>query len=361
MPASGNHTTSFLAGGPQDGPLMIFCHGWPAIGKTWLPQLGAFSKLGFRVVAPDMPGYGRSIVSNKPEHYSLENVNSIMGALLTHLDRDSAIWIGHDWGAVAVWSFAAHYPEKVSAVVCLARPYHTLEYGLEEVLKTVNRVIYPIDQFPYAQYDYQVYFQTNLSEASAWFEQDVEGVIRAIYAKGNPTEVGKPGLTANVNKAGGWFGGAPAPPPQLRQIPADRLCVDEKLLEEIVQAMKRQGSLVQTLVNRKYSMEKAKDGGYLSMPVLFVGANWDPISDVMVSDIAKAQKEYCKNLREVYLDAGHWVGLEKPDEVNVAIAGYRLILLLASSAFTSAFGIISSAYLVRASFRSTINELTRSR
>lgn len=103
----GNHTTSFLAGGPQDGPLMIFCHGWPAIGKTWLPQLEAFAELGFRVVAPDMPGYGRSTVSNKPEDYSLESVNSIMGALLAHLNRDSAIWIGHDWGAVAVWSFAA--------------------------------------------------------------------------------------------------------------------------------------------------------------------------------------------------------------------------------------------------------------
>lgn len=213
----------------------------------------------------------------------------------------------------------------VSAVVCLARPYHTLEYGLEEVLKTVNRDIYPIDQFPYAQYDYQVYFQTHLAEASAWFEKDVEGVIRAIYVKGNPTEVGKPGLTANVTKAGGWFGGAPAPPPQLRQISADRLCINEDMLEEVVEAMKKTGFLgadcwyANHEANRKYSREKAKYGGYLNMPVLFVGANWDPISDVTVSDIAKAQKEYCKNLKEVYLDAGHWVGLEKPGEVNAAI------------------------------------------
>jgi soluble epoxide hydrolase/lipid-phosphate phosphatase len=48
--------TFFLAAGPEDGPLVIFCHGWPAIAKTWKTQLEAFALLGFRAVAPDMPG-----------------------------------------------------------------------------------------------------------------------------------------------------------------------------------------------------------------------------------------------------------------------------------------------------------------
>ena len=46
----------YYAAGPANGPLLIFLHGWPAIGKLWKLQLDAFSAMGFRVIAPDMPG-----------------------------------------------------------------------------------------------------------------------------------------------------------------------------------------------------------------------------------------------------------------------------------------------------------------
>lgn len=46
----------YNAAGPANGPLLIFVHGWPAIGKLWKPQIDAFSAMGFRVIAPDMPG-----------------------------------------------------------------------------------------------------------------------------------------------------------------------------------------------------------------------------------------------------------------------------------------------------------------
>lgn len=52
----GKKTTFYLAAGPHEGPLLIFVHGWPTIGKIWKSQLVAFASLGFRAVAPDMPG-----------------------------------------------------------------------------------------------------------------------------------------------------------------------------------------------------------------------------------------------------------------------------------------------------------------
>ena len=52
----GDRTTFYLAAGPAKGPLLIFIHGWPAIGFNWKSQLTTFASLGFRVVAPDMPG-----------------------------------------------------------------------------------------------------------------------------------------------------------------------------------------------------------------------------------------------------------------------------------------------------------------
>jgi soluble epoxide hydrolase/lipid-phosphate phosphatase len=58
----------YHASGPSDGPLLIFVHGWPAIGKLWKPQMDAFSSMGFRCVAPDMPGmwadHSKMLLSN---------------------------------------------------------------------------------------------------------------------------------------------------------------------------------------------------------------------------------------------------------------------------------------------------------
>jgi soluble epoxide hydrolase / lipid-phosphate phosphatase len=48
--------TACLTAGPPAGPLMILCHGWPAIARTWKAQIETFAGLGYRVVAPDMPG-----------------------------------------------------------------------------------------------------------------------------------------------------------------------------------------------------------------------------------------------------------------------------------------------------------------
>ena len=142
----------YLSAGPPSGPLLIFIHGWPALAETWKPQLLAFADLGFRTVAPDTRGYGRSVVSKDRADYALERHVADMLALLAHLDRDQAVWIGHDWGAGLVWSFAAHHPEACAGVVNMCVPYRTIEFGLEALVATVNRERYPVDKYPNGQW-----------------------------------------------------------------------------------------------------------------------------------------------------------------------------------------------------------------
>jgi len=50
---TGSHTTFYLAAGPEDGPPIIFVHGWPELSHSWRHQLPALGALGFRAVAPD--------------------------------------------------------------------------------------------------------------------------------------------------------------------------------------------------------------------------------------------------------------------------------------------------------------------
>jgi len=52
------HTTFYLACGPEDGPLIVFVHGWPELSLSWRHQLPCFASLGFRAVAPDMRATG---------------------------------------------------------------------------------------------------------------------------------------------------------------------------------------------------------------------------------------------------------------------------------------------------------------
>ena len=61
------HETFYLAEGPEDGPLVIFCHGWQLLSLSWRHRLSCLASLGFRAVAPDMRGYGRSTVDERQE------------------------------------------------------------------------------------------------------------------------------------------------------------------------------------------------------------------------------------------------------------------------------------------------------
>src|SRR5271168_1647499 len=67
------HTTFYLACGAVDATPLIFVHGWPELSISWRHQLPIFAALGFRCVAPDMRGYGRSGIYPRHEDYALEH------------------------------------------------------------------------------------------------------------------------------------------------------------------------------------------------------------------------------------------------------------------------------------------------
>jgi len=77
--------------GAADAPLIIFVHGWPELSITWRHQLPVFAALGFRAIAPDMRGYGRSTVYSRHEDYAVQHAVSDMLALSQSLGRESAL------------------------------------------------------------------------------------------------------------------------------------------------------------------------------------------------------------------------------------------------------------------------------
>ncbi|KAG0649606.1 Bifunctional epoxide hydrolase 2 [Hyphodiscus hymeniophilus] len=319
----------YLSAGPKNGPLMIFVHGWPGIAETWKPQISAFAALGFRIVAPDMRGYGRSTVTRESHDYRLERLVADMLALLASLQKKEAVWVGHDWGALVVWSLAAHFPEVCTGIVNMCVPYHTLEYGLDALLATVDREIYPADKFPNGQWDYQAYYETDSAEANKVFEADIANTIKVLYRRGDPASYGKPALTSAIIHSGGWFGGKSSAP-EMGDL--SRSVLDESTFNTLSDHLKRMGFFGPTsyylnhAANKEYS-ERSLNGGVLDIPTLFIEAKFDGVCETSMSTLSDSMRRYCRDLTQVSIEAGHWVALERPQETNAAIARWLMTTL----------------------------------
>ena len=320
------HTTGYLVCGAEAAPLLVFCHGWPELSLSWRHQLPVFAALGFRCIAPDMRGYGRSSTYTRHEDFALENIVADMVELLASLGRDKAVWIGHDWGSPVVWNVAAHHPEKVVGVASLCVPYIP-GFTLDERLPLIDRSIYPEAEYPVGQWDYQYFYAENFEKAHTDFEANIRNVVKALFRKGDPTAVGKPARTAAVRKAGGWFGGGACP-----DVPRDPDVITEADLETYTAALTRHGFFgpdswyMNHQANGAYA-RMAKNGGKLSMPVLFLHGAYDTICETMTSRLPEPMRRDCADLTEVVVKSGHWMAQEKPVEVNAAIAKWLAMKL----------------------------------
>jgi pimeloyl-ACP methyl ester carboxylesterase len=317
---SAAHTTSYLRAGPANGPVVVFVHGWPELSRSWRHQLPVFGGLGFRAVAPDLAGYGRSTTYDRVEAYAQEAVVADMIGLLDHLDAESAIWVGHDWGSPVVWNVASHHPDRCRAVASLCVPYHTLERGLDAVLGLVDRRVYPADRYPAGQWDYQLYYEEHFDRATEVMDASPANMVKALFRKGNPAGQGKPAVTASIRSAGGWFGGADEAP----DVPADHDVVSDDDLRAYAEALERNGFFgpnayyMNHQANATYAA-RAHNGGELDLPVLFLAARYDDVCEATTSRLAEPMHAHCRDLTVKTLDCGHWMAQEKPREVNAAL------------------------------------------
>ena len=106
-----------------EGPLIILCHGFPECWYSWRHQLRALAKAGFRAVAPDLRGYGRSDRPEEVEKYTvLHDIGDIVG-LVDALGAEQAVIAGHDVRAAMAWQAALLRPDRFRGVIALGPPF----------------------------------------------------------------------------------------------------------------------------------------------------------------------------------------------------------------------------------------------
>jgi pimeloyl-ACP methyl ester carboxylesterase len=324
---SERHTTFYLACGADATPI-IFVHGWPELAISWRHQLPVFAALGFRCIAPDMRGYGRSSVYGRHDDYALRHSVRDMLELLDTLGAGKAVWVGHDWGSPVVWSLASHHPDRCLAVVNLCVPYIPGGLAPARTVPLVDRTVYPEATFPAGQWEYQLFYQENFDKARSAFEASVPDTVKALFRKGNPAGKGQPSRTALVRRDGGWFGGAAQAP----AVPRDADVLTEVDLASYVAALQRNGFFgpdswyMNHAANMDYA-KTARDGGRLSMPVLFMHGEYDYTCETIDSRLAEPMRASCADLTEVVVPSGHWMAQENPVAVNAALARFLAMKL----------------------------------
>jgi len=103
-----------------EGRPVLLLHGFPDSGALWRYQVPALTAAGFRVVVPDLRGFGASDAPADVEAYSILHTVGDLVAVLDRLDIARAHVVGHDFGAATAWAMAAFLPDRVDHLVALS-------------------------------------------------------------------------------------------------------------------------------------------------------------------------------------------------------------------------------------------------
>ncbi|MEU8074578.1 alpha/beta hydrolase [Catellatospora citrea] len=102
------------------GQPIVFSHGWPLSADDWDAQMIFFLQQGYRVIAHDRRGHGRS--SQPGTGHDMRHWVADLAALTAHLDLRDAVHIGHSTGGAEVASYVARHQDRVAKAVLVASP-----------------------------------------------------------------------------------------------------------------------------------------------------------------------------------------------------------------------------------------------
>jgi pimeloyl-ACP methyl ester carboxylesterase len=106
-----------------EGPLVLMIHGFPESWYSWRHQLPVIAEAGYRAAAIDVRGYGRSSAPLEVDAYGMfQHVEDNLG-VVEALGEQSAVIVGHDWGAPIAATSALVHPDVFTAVALLSVPY----------------------------------------------------------------------------------------------------------------------------------------------------------------------------------------------------------------------------------------------
>jgi pimeloyl-ACP methyl ester carboxylesterase len=276
------------------GPAVVLCHGFPELAYSWRHQVQPLLDAGYRVLVPDMRGYGASSAPAEVDAYDVASLCGDMVGLLDALGESQATFIGHDWGANVVWWLAAIHPDRVRAVAGLSVPF----------VPRAPAAPIPIMRAHLGEDFYIVWFQQP-GVADAALGSDVRRT-----------------LTTSRQWTAQWAEEDGA----VRKRP-EWLTEDD--LQVYVDAFERTGFTGglnwYRNIDRNWQLMEPYGDRRIEQPAMFLTGELDPVRTFMP---AEAMDGWVTDLRSktVVPGAGHWVQQQAPEAVNAELLGFLAAL-----------------------------------
>lgn len=298
-----------IAEAGDEGPLVLMAHGWPESWYNWRHQMVFLAENGFRVVAPDMRGYGETDKPQAIEDYDILHLANDMVGILDALGEETAVMVGHDWGSIVASHAVLIHPERFDALVVMSVPVRPRP--------PVSPMVTWRERYGDNFY-YILYHNEPGGVAEAEYDSDPLGLLSSLYlSPDSPRKA--PVITDPKRSAGGWIarrGAAQGLPDWLEQKDMDYL------VNQFTQAGFRGGVNYYRNFQRNWDITAHLQDTKIDQPVLFIageqdiviaGANRDQLTGVMT--------QVATDLRDVVLfpDVGHWVQQEAPVRTNQAL------------------------------------------
>lgn len=309
------------------GPMVLFCHGWPGLAFSWRHQLAAVAEAGFMAVALDTRGYGQSDRPGDVADYSYDHQVADMLAVMAAFSAEKMVMVGHDFGANLAWHMALRCPEKLHAVVSVSVPYQMpLACGTPEQKPSELFAAIASQHFFHMHY-----FQTlGIAEAEFAGQEDrlLQKLFWALSADGNLLN------WENYPMEGTGYLDVLQEPAQ--QLPWSwmssedfRHYLDAFLVQGADKAFVG-GLSAYRVLDINYEINKPYLGGTVEIPAFFVAGAEDPVISLTPQETWDVMAEKVPQLFEkcVLPEAGHFVQQEKPDELNSALLRFLSSLAL---------------------------------
>ena len=274
------------------GHPVVLCHGWPELAYSWRHQVAALADAGYRVIAPNQRGYGRSSRPHEVEAYDIVHLTGDLVGLLDHYGYEDAVFVGHDWGALVIWGLALLHPNRVRGIINLSVSFP--DRGTREWVGFWEERL--------GSDFYIVHFNRQPGVADAMFDANVKRFLNNLY------------------RTRQWEEPAPDQPPGMTLInlahadqPTGQPIMSEAELDVFVEAFEHSGFTGGVNWYRNFTRNWGTLGNYeqrVEQPTLAIFGKYDivPRSPTLA--------DFVPNVQTAELDCGHWIQQECPAETN---------------------------------------------
>ncbi|MBT8768028.1 alpha/beta fold hydrolase [Metapseudomonas boanensis] len=290
-------TLSLYMAGPTEGQPVWLLHGFPECWYSWHQQIEPLAAAGYRVLVPEMRGYGQSSAPEAIEDYALLTLCADIQAAMDSLGQAQACVVGHDWGAPVAWHLALLEPQRIKAMGAMSVPFGGRpKRPAIEIMREANA----------GRFNYILYFQEP-GVAETELDADLDRSLRLLLSDlGDAMLRDKP---ADARLLDG-LSESPALP---GWCDAEEFAIYHRALAE--HGFRGPLNWYRNFT-RNWQQTEHLAGRQIEQPALFLVGDLDPVARLEAYTL-KRMADLVPRLEQHRLpDCGHWIQNECPAQVN---------------------------------------------